>query len=138
MRGHVCICREAIGSVRIQKTGVVWDGTVQTPRSQLGENLMKLQPFTALLHGEAASVASLRFCCKETGVSQAAGWTRKNQGLLWAKTSTKTQLAKDWLCWRRWVGFKLPVQAADQSAFKPIHITVCFFFDLANSIRVDQ
>lgn len=31
-----------------------WAGLVQTLRSQLGESLMKFQPFAAWLHGEAA------------------------------------------------------------------------------------
>lgn len=58
---------------------VVWDGGARTPRSQLGGDLMKLQPFAALFHGEGALVLSFRFCCRGTWVGQAAGGTRKTR-----------------------------------------------------------
>lgn len=55
-RACVYLWREGIGSVSIWKTRAGWAGLVQTLRSQLGESLMKFQPFAAWLPGEAALV----------------------------------------------------------------------------------
>lgn len=63
-----------------------------------------------------------------------AGGTRKTE-------RAKTPPAHAWQrlgCQWSWAEFKHPMQAADPLTLKPIHATVCFFFDLANSIQVDH
>lgn len=59
----MCICGggEGIGSVSIWKTRAGRVGLVQTLTSQLGESLMKFQPFATWLHGEGALVEYFRW-----------------------------------------------------------------------------
>lgn len=87
----MCVCGgEGIGSVSIWKTRAGWAGLVQTLRAQLGERLMKFQPFAAWLHGEAALLNHLG------AVPGIPGEVREPWG---AQTSTSTHLAMSGPCW---------------------------------------
>lgn len=76
-------------------------------------------------------------------VAGVPGWAKRLEGqgrpggLRWDKTSASAHLATARPCRQSWAGFKPPVQAADLSVLKPIRTTLCFFFDLADSIQVD-